>query len=71
MVASRNDKFCDIQVAALCKGAERYVFLYRESQWEALIKILFDYSHRPDLSFTAQDFVAIAKQIEKKHFPAT
>ena len=45
----------DINVLALVKGAERYVFLYDDSSRAETLRVLGRYASNPELSFTWYD----------------
>ena len=45
----------DINVVALVKGSERYVFLYDDDSRAEALRMLGRYASNPDLSFTWYD----------------
>ena len=45
----------DINVLALVKGSERYIFLYDDSQRAETLRILGRYASNPELSFSWYD----------------
>jgi hypothetical protein len=64
----------DINVLALVKGAERYVFLYDDASRAETLRALGRYASNPDLSFTWYDAAVLSQRIrqglpEQKHFP--
>ncbi|HEV2969375.1 MAG TPA: hypothetical protein VGY55_05235 [Pirellulales bacterium] len=64
----------DINVLALVKGAERYVFLYDDASRAETLRALGRYASNPELSFTWYDAAVLSQKIrqglpEQKHFP--
>ena len=55
----------DINVLALVKGAERYIFLYDDSQRAEALRMLGRYASRPDLSFTWYDAAVLSKKVRQ------
>lgn len=53
----------DINVLALVKGKERYIFLYEDSQQTEALRTLGRYASNPDLSFSWYDAAVLAKKI--------
>ncbi len=53
----------DINVLALVKGAERYVFLYDDSSRAETLRILGRYASNPELSFTWYDAAVLSQKI--------
>lgn len=53
----------DINVLALVKGNERYIFLYEDSQQSEVLRTLGRYASNPDLSFSWYDAAVLAKKI--------
>jgi hypothetical protein len=54
----------DINVIVLCKGgAERYVFLYAESQAKEAIRTFGRFASNPDLSFTWYDAAFLSRKV--------
>lgn len=53
----------DINVLALVKGSERYVFLYDDSSRAETLRILGRYASNPDLSFTWYDAAVLSQKI--------
>ena len=56
----------DINVLALVKGAERYVFLYDDSSRAETLRILGRYASNPDLSFTWYDAAVLSQKIRQE-----
>lgn len=53
----------DINVLALIRGEERYVFLYNEANRIELLRTLGRYAADPELSFTWYDAAVMSKKI--------
>ena len=62
----------DINVLALVKGSERYVFLYDDSSRAETLRTLGRYASNPELSFTWYDAAVLSQKIrqesQKAHF---
>ncbi len=56
----------DINVLALVKGAERYVFLYDDSSRAQTLRTLGRYASNPDLSFTWYDAAVLSQKIRQE-----
>ena len=63
----------DINVLALVKGAERYVFLYNDSSRAATLRVLGRFASNPDLSFSWYDAAVLSQKIrqESQQVPAS
>lgn len=61
----------DINVLALVKGAERYVFLYDDSSRAETLRMLGRYASNPDLSFTWYDAAVLSQKIRQESRQAT
>lgn len=62
----------DVNVLALVKGKERYLFLYDDSQQADALRALGRSASNPDLSFTWYDAAVLSRRIRneaKKHEP--
>ena len=57
----------DINVLALVKGAERYVFLYDDSNRAETLRMLGRYASNPQLSFTWYDAAVLSKKIRQEN----
>ena len=57
----RNDD--DINVLALIKGNERYVFLYEDSQRAQALRTLGRFASNPDLSFSWYDAAVLSQKL--------
>jgi len=53
----------DINVLALVKGRERYIFLYDDSQRAETLRILGRYASDPQLSFSWYDAAVLSQKI--------
>jgi hypothetical protein len=53
----------DINVLALVKGAERYVFLYDDASRAEALRTLGRYASNPELSFTWYDAAVLSQKI--------
>ncbi len=56
----------DINVLALVKGAERYVFLYDDSSRAEALRVLGRYASNPELSFTWYDAAVLSQKIRQE-----
>jgi hypothetical protein len=65
----------DINVLALVKGAERYVFLYDDASRAETLRTLGRFASNPELSFTWYDAAVLSQKIRqethKPHKPQT
>jgi hypothetical protein len=61
----------DINVLALVKGAERYVFLYDDSSRAETLRVLGRYASNPELSFTWYDAAVLSQKIRQENRKAT
>jgi hypothetical protein len=60
----------DINVLALIKGKERYIFLYDDSQRAETLRMLGRHASNPELSFSWYDAAVLSQKIrqeEKQH----
>jgi hypothetical protein len=55
----------DINVLALVKGAERYVFLYDDSSRAETLRVLGRFASNPELSFTWYDAAVLSQKIRQ------
>ena len=53
----------DINVLALVKGSERYVFLYDDTSRAETLRVLGRYASNPELSFTWYDAAVLSQKI--------
>lgn len=56
----------DINVLALVKGSERYVFLYDDESRAETLRILGRYASNPELSFTWYDAAVLSQKIRQE-----
>lgn len=62
----------DVNVLALVKGKERYLFLYGDAQQAQALRTLGRHASNPELSFSWYDAAMLSKKIRseaKKHAP--
>jgi hypothetical protein len=55
----------DINVLALVKGSERYVFLYDDTSRAEALRVLGRYASNPDLSFSWYDAAVLSQKIRQ------
>jgi len=55
-----------INVLALVKGTERYVFLYNDANRTETIRILGRYASDPELSFSWYDAAVLSQKIRRE-----
>jgi uncharacterized protein (DUF2336 family) len=56
----------DINVLALVKGTERYVFLYDDASRAEALRTLGRYASNPELSFTWYDAAVLSQKIRQE-----
>jgi hypothetical protein len=56
----------DINVLALVKGPERYVFLYDDSSRAETLRVLGRFASDPELSFTWYDAAVLSQKIRQE-----
>jgi hypothetical protein len=56
----------DINVLALVKGNERYVFLYDDASRAETLRTLGRYASNPELSFTWYDAAVLSQKIRQE-----
>lgn len=56
----------DINILALVKGVERYVFLYDDSSRAECLRVLGRYASNPELSFTWYDAAVLSQKIRQE-----
>ena len=56
----------DINVLALVKGAERYVFLYDDESRAETLRVLGRFASNPELSFTWYDAAVLSQKIRQE-----
>lgn len=55
----------DINVLALVKGEERYIFLYDDENRAETLRMLGRYASNPELSFTWYDAAVLSQKIRR------
>lgn len=55
----------DINVLALVKGAERYIFLYDDANRAEALRVLGRFASNPELSFTWYDAAVLSQKIRQ------
>jgi hypothetical protein len=56
----------DINVLALVKGQERYVFLYNDQNRAETLRVLGRFASNPELSFTWYDAAVLSQKIRQE-----
>ncbi len=56
----------DINVLALVKGAERYVFLYDDDSRAETLRVLGRFASNPELSFTWYDAAVLSQKVRQE-----
>lgn len=59
----------DINVLALVKGNERYVFLYNDASRAETLRVLGRYASNPELSFSWYDAAVLSQKIRQESQP--
>lgn len=54
-----------VNVLALIKGTERFVFLYDDESADQLLQTLGDYAADPDLNFSWYDAATLSQRVRK------
>ncbi|MDO5581853.1 MAG: hypothetical protein Q4G69_12050 [Planctomycetia bacterium] len=57
----------NVNVLALVKGKERYVFLYTEENRTEILRTLGRYASDPDLSFSWYDAAVLSQKIRRRN----
>ena len=55
----------DINVLALVKGGERYIFLYDDASRSEALRVLGRYASNPELSFSWYDAAVLSQKIRQ------
>lgn len=55
----------DINVLALVKGKERYIFLYNDNRRAETLRTLGRYASNPDLNFSWYDAAVLSQKVRK------
>ncbi len=61
----------DINVLALVKGEERYIFLFDDNRRAETLRTLGRYASDPDLSFTWYDAAVLSQKIRQNSVEET
>ncbi len=61
----------DINVLALVKGNERYIFLYDDANRARALRVLGRFASSPDLSFSWYDAAILSQKIRRQVPPAS
>ena len=56
----------DINVLALVKGSERYIFLFDDESRAETLRVLGRYASNPDLSFSWYDAAVLSQKIRQQ-----
>ena len=59
----------DINVLALVKGSQRYIFLYNDSQVAETLRTLGRYASDPTLNFTWYDAAVLSQKVRQNSSP--
>ena len=59
----------DINVLALVKGKERYIFLFDDSQRAETLRVLGRYASNSELSFTWYDAAVLSQKVRHSNSP--
>src|SRR5690606_19063681 len=59
----------DINVLALVKGRERYIFLYDDEHRTELLRTLGRFASSPDLSFSWYDAAVLSQRVRRETTP--
>ena len=59
----------DINVLALVKGGEKYIFLYDDSQRTRTLRVLGRFASNPELSFSWYDAAILSQKIRRQSKP--
>ncbi len=61
----------DINVLALVKGEERYLFLFNDSRRADTLRVLGRFASNPELSFTWYDAAVMSQKVRATRKPKT
>jgi hypothetical protein len=56
----------DINVLALVKGTERYIFLFDDASRAETLRVFGRYASNPDLSFTWYDAAVLSQKVRQE-----
>ena len=60
----------DVNVLALVKGSERYIFLYDDDNRAATLRMLGRYASNPELNFTWYDAAVLSQKVRQNNSPS-
>ena len=55
----------EMNILAMAKGAERYVFLYDDDSCDALIEVFDRFAENADLNFSSSDAVLLTQKVRE------
>ena len=56
---------CEMNIVAMAKSAERYVFVYDDNSYEALLETFAKYAQNPDLNFSHRDAALLSRKVRE------
>ena len=56
---------CEMNIVALARGGERYVFLYDDQSYDALIEVFDKFAENADLNFSDNDSALLGKKVRE------
>lgn len=57
----------EVNVLAIVKGKERYVFMYNEKNREEVLRTFARYASDPELSFSWYDAAVLTQRVQREH----
>jgi hypothetical protein len=54
----------EMNILAMAKGGERYVFLYDDASHDALEAVFDKFARNPDLNFSSDDAAMLSQKVE-------
>jgi hypothetical protein len=57
----------EMNILAMAKGPERYVFLYDDQSYETLIDLFDKYAENPELNFSSADASLLGRKAQESH----
>ncbi len=57
----------EMNILAMAKGKERYVFLYDDQSYDTLLDLFDRYAENPDLSFSSVDAELLGQKARESH----
>jgi hypothetical protein len=52
----------EMNILAMAKGPERYIFLYDDQSYQTLIDVMAKFAHDPNLSFCSDDAAVLCRK---------